>query len=309
MKFGIIGLGRMGGNLARQAIRKGHAVVGYSKSGVPEELLNTGIEPASSAKELIGNLPAPGVIFSYVPHGEATDQVCRDMGPLLSRGDVLADGGNSHWRDSVRRYRELQARGVGFLDVGTSGGVEGALHSACFMVGGDDEAFHTVEPILRDLAVPEGAAHVGPAGAGHFAKLIHNAIEFGMVQAIAEGVDLLKRSEYRYDLAALLKNWAHGSVIRGWLVELMERGLRDYPDFGALSSYVEDTREVRWAVEYALEKEAWIPVIALSELAFYRYRDTAGTTAKAVAVLRHEFGGHPVHSAGEQPSELSKHAG
>jgi len=171
--------------------------------------------------------------------------------------------------DSVQHYTELKPGGISFLDIGTSGGAAGARHGACFMVGGDKEAFAKVEPLLRDLAVPDGLIHAGPSGAGHFVKLIHNAIEFGMVQAMAEGVDLLTRSDYQLDLPALFHTWNRGSVIRSWLVELMESGLRENK-LDDLSSYVEDTREVKWAVEYAMDKEAWIPVTALSELAFYR---------------------------------------
>jgi len=166
------------------------------------------------------------------------------------------------------------------------------------MAGGDAEAFAKAEPLLRDLAVPLGVVHAGPAGAGHFVKLIHNAIEFGMLQALGEGADLLARSDYDLDLPAIFHNWRHGSVIRGWLVELMERGLREY-NLDELSGYVEDTREVRWAVEFALEKEAWIPVIAASELALYRYRDPESEAGKAAALLRHGFGEHPLHKKSE----------
>jgi 6-phosphogluconate dehydrogenase len=295
MRFGIVGLGRMGSGLAQQAVDKGHSVVGFDTKGVPPSLTSGGVEEAASLRQLAQKLSPPRVVFLYVPHGEVTERVARELTALLGRGDILADGGNSHWRDSRRRAEEAAQRGIRFVDVGTSGGVEGARRGACFMVGGEPEAFDAIAPLLRDLAVPEGVAHVGPSGAGHFAKLIHNAIEFGMVQAIGEGIELLARSDYRYDLAALFHNWAHGSVIRGWLVELMERCLRQGPDLEALSGYVEDTREVRWAVEHALEKEVWIPVIAQSEMAFYRYRDPESLTGKMVALLRHEFGGHPVH--------------
>jgi 6-phosphogluconate dehydrogenase len=170
------------------------------------------------------------------------------------------------------------------------------------MVGGDRDAFAKAEPVLRDLAVAGGVIHAGPSGAGHFVKLMHNAIEFGMVQAIAEGIDLLASSDYDLDLPALFHNWNHGSVIRGWLVELAERGLRKHK-LEELSGYVEDTREVRWAVQYALEREVWIPVITQSELALYRYRDTDSVVGKAVALLRHGFGGHPLHKKGEAPSQ------
>lgn len=300
MKFGIVGLGRMGASLARHAREKGHHVVGYNKGPEPtRSLANEGLEPAFSLAELVGKLAPPRAVLVYVPHGKPTDATVAELGSLLQGGDVVADGGNSHWKDSVRRHEELRSKGVAFLDIGTSGGVEGARRGACFMAGGDAAAFAALEPVLRDLAVPGGVVHAGPAGAGHFVKLIHNAIEFGMLQAIGEGVDLLARSDYELDLPALFDNWAHGSVIRGWLVELMARGLREHR-LGELSSYVEDTREVKWAVEYALEKEAWVPVIAQAELALYRYRDADSTAAKAVALLRHGFGGHPLHTKAER---------
>jgi 6-phosphogluconate dehydrogenase len=295
MRFGIVGLGRIGGALGLQALEKGHQPVGYNRS--PEDtksLAKQGLEPAFSLQELVKKLDPPRLILVYVPHGKPTDQVLGDLKNLLAKGDIVMDGGNSHWKDSVRHYQELKAGGIGFLDVGTSGGIEGARHGACFMAGGDANDFAKAEPLLCSLAVPEGVVHAGPAGAGHFVKLIHNAIEFGMLQAIGEGVDLLIRSEYSLDLPALFRNWSHGSVIRGWLVELMERSLREHK-LKEVSSHVEDTGEVRWAVEYALEKEAWIPVIIQSELALYRYRDPNSVAGKAVALLRHAFGDHPLH--------------
>jgi len=294
-EFGVIGLGRMGGDLALQAIDKGWRVVGYNRS--PEQthaLARKGLVAASSLADLVRELKAPRIILIYVPHGDPTRQVIAELTGCLERGDVVGDGGNSKWTDSLQHYAELKLSGILFLDVGTSGGVEGARHGACFMVGGDKQAFARVAPLLKDLAVPEGVIHAGPAGAGHFVKLIHNAIEFGMVQAIAEGVDLLARSDYKLDLPGLFHNWNHGSVIRSWLVELMERGLRENK-LDELSSYVEDTREVKWAIEYAMEKQAWIPVIAQSELAFYRYRDPDSVAGKAVALQRHGYGGHPLH--------------
>lgn len=291
----------MGANIARQAIAKGHQVVGTSLHGVAEELLRAGVEPAGSLEDVARRLRPPRLIFVYVPHGAPTDEVVAGLSPLLGPGDVLADAGNSHWRDAQRRHAELKRRGIGFLDIGTSGGIRGAREGACFMVGGDLDAFGLAERVLADLAVAGGLAHVGPAGAGHYAKLVHNAIEFGMLQAIGEGVDLLVKSDYEYDLPQLFHNWSHGSVIRGWLVELMERGLREHPDLAQLSPYVEDTREVRWVVEHALEREVWIPVIAQAELALYRYRDPDSTAAKAVALMRHGFGGHPLHRVNRDP--------
>lgn len=303
MDFGIIGLGRMGGSVARLAMEKGHRVAGYNEpSQVTQALAREGLDSAFSLAELVKKLQPPRVLVIYLPHGGPTEATIAELARLLHPGDLVADGGNSHWKDSVRRHRELRSAGIRFLDVGTSGGVEGARTGACFMVGGDVEAFSIVESLLRDLAVPEGVLHAGPAGAGHFVKLIHNAIEFGMLQAMGEGLDLLVRSDYVLDLPALFHNWAHGSVIRGWLVELMERGLREHR-LEDLASQVEDTREVKWALQYALDKEAWIPVIAASELALYRYRDPDSTAGKGVALLRNGFGGHPL--PGKQPSRVA----
>lgn len=302
MNFGIIGLGLMGGNLARQALEKQHRVVGYNRSReATERLAQHGLEAAYSLDELRDKLKPPRVVFIYVPHGGPTEEVITGLKDRLEPGDIVADGGNSHWKNSVRHYEELRTQGLAFLDVGTSGGIEGARHGACFMVGGDAQAYAKAEPVLRDLAVPEGVIHVGPAGAGHFVKLIHNAVEFGMLQAVGEGLDLLVRSDYRLDLPAIFHSWANGSVIRGWLVELMKRGLREHK-LEELSGYVEDTREVKWAVEYALEKEVSIPVIAQSELALYRYRDPDSVAGKGVALLRHGFGDHPLHKQSEHGS-------
>ena len=295
MKFGIIGLGRIGGNLSLHAMGKGHEVVGHSKS--IEELKSLelqGLEPAESIENLILKLDSPRIVFLYIPHGNPVEDVCGELKQCLGKGDILIDGGNSHWKDSICRYEEFRKRGIYFLDCGTSGGVEGAISGACFMIGGDEEAYSIAEPIFRDLAVPEGFMHVGPAGAGHFTKLIHNAIEFGMLQAIGEGVALLQASDYKLDLSRLMHNWSHGSVIRSWLVELMGRGLQENK-LEALSDYVEDTREVKWALEYALDKEVWIPVISQAELALYRSRDSENVSAKAVALMRNGFGGHPLH--------------
>lgn len=300
MRFGIVGLGRMGANLARHALEKGHEVVGYNLDPAPaQQLSREGLEPAESIPQLVSKLHPPRIIFIYVPHGAPTQAVCQELRPLLEGGDVVVDGGNSHWEDSVRRHAFFAEAGVRFLDLGTSGGVSGARHGACFMAGGDRDAYQVVEPILKDLAVDdEGTYFAGGPGAGHFVKLIHNAIEFGMVQAIAEGVELLQRSDYELELPALFNNWLHGSVIRSWLVELMGRALAVQPDF-QLSTYVEDTGEVKWVVNWANNQDIPVPVTALSQVALLQYRDLDWPTAKAVALLRNQYGGHPVHLAGE----------
>ena len=303
MRIGIVGLGRMGANIARHAIEKGHEVVGFDTSEETRaELAGQGLEPASTIPELIEKLRAPRVVLVYVPHGPITEAVCEELRLAVEPGDVVVDGGNSHWADSQRRHEEFRLAGAHFLDVGTSGGVGGARTGACFMAGGEREAYEVVEPLLVDLAVDEkGAIFVGAPGSGHFAKLVHNAIEFGMVQAIAEGVELLQRSGFELDLPALFENWNHGSVIRSRLVELMGAALRENPDFAQLSTYVEDTEEVKWVLNWALEQDIPTPVISDSQQALMEYRDLDWPAAKAVALLRHGYGGHPVHRAGDDP--------
>lgn len=300
MRFGIIGLGRMGANLATHALEKGHSVVGFDQSAEARAAqASSGIECVSSLEELVSRLQPPRIIILSVPHGEPTQASCNTLRSLLSPGDLVCDNGNSHWEDSKRHAVEFNAAGIHFLDVGTSGGVSGARNGACFMVGGERADFELVQPILRDLAVDDEAVHyVGPAGSGHFVKLIHNAIEFGMIQSIAEGIEMLMRAEYDLDMPALLNHWMHGSVVRSWLVELMGKALSEHPDFSDLSTYVEDTGEVKWALDWALENDIPIPVISLSQTALMQYRDSDSPQAKAVALLRNQFGGHPVHKAG-----------
>ena len=302
MRVGIVGLGRMGANLARAALEHGHQVLGYDPAeSARRELAAEGLEPAGALEELVDKLTPPRIVVVYVPHGDPTERVCEQLRALLSGGDVVVDGGNSHWEDSRRRHEAFAREEIRFLDVGTSGGLRGARHGACFMAGGDRAAYELVEPLLRDLAFDnEATLFVGPPGSGHFVKLIHNAIEFGMVQAIAEGAEMLMRAEYSLDLPALFHNWNHGSVIRSWLIELMRDGLRDNPDFERLSTYVEDTGEVKWVLGWALDRDIPSPVIADSQQALMNYRDLDSAQAKAVALLRHGFGGHPLHQRVEQ---------
>jgi 6-phosphogluconate dehydrogenase len=300
MRFGIVGLGRMGLNIAHNAVDHGHEVVGFDPHP-PEEAIRDGFELAVSIDELVSRLAQPRIVLVYVPHGPPTDQVCDKLLSLLAAKDVAVDGGNSHWQDSQRRHDAFAARGIFSLDVGTSGGIPGARHGACFMAGGDPDGYRLVEPLLRDLAVDErGVVFVGAPGSGHFVKLIHNAIEFGMVQAIAEGVELLQRSEFDLDLPALFDNWSHGSVIRSWLVELMRDALEDTPDLDGLATYVEDTGEVKWVLRWALEHDIPAPIVSESQQLLMSYRDLGWPAAKAVALLRHAFGGHPVHTADER---------
>ncbi|MEX2550749.1 MAG: NADP-dependent phosphogluconate dehydrogenase [Nitriliruptoraceae bacterium] len=301
MELGIIGLGRMGLGLALRAAQRGHEVVAWDVSDhARRRAHDQGLGAPATVDDLVEALRPPRAIFLYVPHGDPVDLTLQRLVPLLDPGDVVVDGGNSHWHDSARRHQELERSQIRFLDVGTSGGTSDALgwQGAAFMVGGDPDAFEFVAPVLRDLAVDDGAVHhVGPASTGHFAKLVHNAIEFGMLQAIGEGVELLARSPHAddIDLAALFEHWSHGTVIRGWLIELMANALRAQPGLEQLSTHVEDTGEVKWIVDWASDRDIPIPVTALAQQMLMVYRDHGSPAAKAVALLRNQFGGHPLH--------------
>jgi 6-phosphogluconate dehydrogenase len=292
-ELGVVGLGRMGGGLALQARERGMRVVGLDPAGVRPELTAAGVVEARRFDELAENLAAPRAVFLYLPAGQTVDRVIDELAPHLGAGDVIADGGNSYWGDSIRRQRRLAASGVQLVDLGTSGGVEGARHGACFMAGGEDAAVARVEPILRALAVDGGFVHAGPPGAGHFTKLVHNGIEFGMLQAIGEGVALLERYRDRLDVAAVLSCWRHGSVIRGWLIDLMQEQYARAGGMDRIPSFVEDTGEVNWLVADAMAMETPIPVIAQAVMQLFASRDQRGDAARAIAMMRNGFGGHP----------------
>ncbi len=289
----------MGGAMALQAAEKGHEVVGSSRSEKPE-LSRIGIEIVGSPEEFAERLSPPRVVLLSLPAGDVTGKTVSTLGEALEEGDVIVDGANSHWEDSRRRHAELADRGVHFLDAGVSGGVEGARRGACFMVGGDEEAFRVAEPLFRDLSVEGGYFHAGPSGAGHFTKLVHNMIEFGMVQAIGEGVEMLIASEYDLDMPDLFDNWNHGSVIRSWLVDLMRRGFEEHGgDLGEIRPYIDDTGEQVWGMQYAVDREIPIPLLSQAVWGFYESRDRERPWAKAVSVLRNQYGSHPLHEKGD----------
>jgi len=292
MELGIIGLGKMGGNLALQCIEKGIRVVGKARRPKPE-LKEKGVKVVQEYDEFVGSLKPPRVIFLSLPAGPTIDKVLKELVSHLKIGDVVLDGGNSYYKDSIRREAELSKLGIYFVDCGTSGGVEGARYGACFMVGGKPKAIKLCEPVLKALAVDGGYLHTGGPGSGHFVKLVHNGIEFGMLQAIGEGVELLRRSNFDLNLRDIFRNWSHGSVIRGWLVELMEKGLGKIGDIKEVPDYVEDTGEVNWLVQEAVDKEISIPVITHSVIELFRSREKESDAARAIAIMRHGFGGHP----------------
>jgi 6-phosphogluconate dehydrogenase (decarboxylating) len=292
-KLGIIGLGKMGANIALQAVEKNIKVIGKARSKKPD-LEEKGVKVVSEYKDFVPYLDHPRIIYLSLPAGPTVDSVLNELVPYLEKGDVIMDGGNSFYLDSINREKELSQKGIYFLDCGTSGGLDGARYGACFMVGGKDAGIKIAEPVLKSLAINnDGYLHTGQPGTGHFAKLVHNGIEFGMLQAIGEGVTLLCQSGFELDLAEIFKNWSNGSVIRGWLVELMEKGLREQQDLDKIESYVEDTGEVNWLVRDAINKEIPIPVICQSVMELFKSRTKDSDTYRAIALMRHGFGGHP----------------
>ncbi|MBI3319421.1 MAG: decarboxylating 6-phosphogluconate dehydrogenase [Candidatus Omnitrophica bacterium] len=292
LEFGVIGLGRMGGNLALQALEKGLRVVGFTRGGVSGELTNAGLVEIRALADFTKSLSRPRSVFLYIPAGPSVDQLLDELAVSLEPGDIVVDGGNSYWGDSIRRYRRLKSRGLHAVDLGTSGGVEGARHGACFMAGGERDAVLRIEPILKTLAVAGGCVHAGGPGAGHFTKLVHNGIEFGMLQAIGEGVDLLEHFQEQLNITEVLRCWRHGSVIRSWLIDLMEAAYRAEGGLAKVPSYVDDTGEVNWLVNDAMRMEVPIPVIAQAVMQLFASRDDQRLWARAIAMMRHGFGGH-----------------
>src|ERR671925_1107759 len=291
MKLGIIGLGKMGGNLALQAMDKKIGVIGKARKPKPE-LESQSLKVVTDYKDFVSYLEHPRVIYLSLPAGKVVDIVLDELLPYLEGGDVVMDGGNSFYLDSIEREKMMWEKGIYFLDCGTSGGLEGARYGACFMVGGREEGIRIAEPILTALAVKDGYIHTGKPGTGHFVKLVHHGIEFGMLQSIGEGVELLTKSGFKLDLAAIFKNWSNGSVIRSWLVELMEKGLREQ-SLAKIESYIEDTGEVNWLLQDAINKEIPIPVISQSIMELFSSRIKDRYTYKSIALMRHGFGGHP----------------
>ncbi|MDT9545953.1 MAG: decarboxylating 6-phosphogluconate dehydrogenase [Chlorobium sp.] len=296
MQAGFIGLGKMGYNMALQLLEHGHELVVFDLSEeAVSRMEEAGAIPADSVALLASRLSPPRVIWLMVPAGDAVDATIRDLLPQLQQGDIVIDGGNSRYQDSRRRAEELAGGGIGFLDVGTSGGLEGARHGACTMVGGEKEAYLAIEPLLRDLCVPDGYGYMGSSGAGHYAKMVHNGIEYGMMQAIGEGFELMQAGEFGFDMEEVSKVWANGSVIRSWLMELARQAFQKDGSLGYLDGAIADSGEGRWTVEAALERDVSVPVIASALFRRYRSRSDNNFSDRVVAALRHEFGGHGFH--------------
>lgn len=294
MKVGIIGLGKMGLNLGQNLIDHGHEVVGFDlNSSAVEEIKSYGAKGTFNLKELVQSLETPRVLWIMVPH-TVVDSVLHDVAPLLDKGDIVIEAGNSHYKESIRRYNELKKIGVSFMDAGTSGGMEGARNGACYMIGGDQEAWEVVESIFRDTAVENGYLYAGPVGSGHFLKMVHNGIEYGMMAAIGEGFEILEKSEFDYDYEKVARVWNNGSVIRSWLMELTEKAFAKDAKLDEIKGVMHSSGEGKWTVETALDLQTATPVIAMSLLMRYRSLENDTFTGKVVAALRNEFGGHAV---------------
>ena len=300
MQLAMIGLGLMGGNMVKRLAQAvgGHELIVYDRSAdAVKAHLSKGVKGAKDLADLTRQLAPRRVVWMMLPAGEPVESTLEQLVPHLSRGDIVVEGGNSNFRDSLRRAEALQTKGIEFVDAGVSGGIWGLEAGYCLMVGASPAAFQYCEPIFRSLAAPDGYAHVGPPGAGHYVKMVHNGIEYGMLQAYAEGYEILHASrDFRLKLGQIAKLWNHGSVVRSWLNELAERAFSRDDNLAGIRGYVEDSGEGRWTVDEAMRLDVPAPVITLSLLARLRSRQEESFGAKLIAALRHEFGGHAVQT-------------
>ncbi|MDB7982908.1 MULTISPECIES: phosphogluconate dehydrogenase (NAD(+)-dependent, decarboxylating) [Faecalicoccus] len=295
LKIGVIGLGKMGVNIAMNLQSHGYGVVGFDTSVSARNFSkNQGIEVKENIRELLSALDDRKVVWLMLPSGETIDDCINQLTPYLMKDDILIDGGNSYYKDSVSRAKSLKQKEIFYLDVGTSGGMKGARTGACLMIGGDKRAYEYLKGVFEDISVTDGQLYTGSSGSGHYMKMIHNAIEYGMMESIGEGFQLLKESEYNYDLKLVAKNWNNGSVIRGWLMELAQEQFNTHPGLKDVKGVVDATGEAKWAVEEALSLGISIPIIALSLMVRNNSKDEEKFSCKVVSALRNGFGGHTV---------------
>lgn len=293
MKLAIIGLGRMGYNLALNAREHGHHVVVFNRTlEKVKEAEKEGLIGAYSIEELVKKLEGRRVIWLMVPAGNSVDETIDKLVPLLSKQDIVIDGGNSNYKDTLKRYNYLKSKGIDFVDIGTSGGIEGARNGACTMIGAETEVFEFLEPFIKDISIENGYLHTGANGSGHFVKMVHNGIEYGMMQAIGEGFEILEKSQFSLDFEKVAKVWNNGSVIRGWLMELTENAFGKDPQLDAIKGVMYSSGEGLWTAQEALELKVAATVITQSLLMRYRSEQEDTFTGKVVAALRNEFGGH-----------------
>jgi 6-phosphogluconate dehydrogenase len=298
MELGMVGLGRMGANMTERLVRGGHRVVGFDRdAGAVARVVSVGGEGADSLASLAGKLGQPKAIWIMVPSGAPVDDTIAALTPHLSKGDTLIDGGNSNYKDTQRRAASLKSQGFQFVDAGTSGGIWGLKEGYSMMVGGDEDAVEYLRPLLETLAPAKdkGWGHVGPSGAGHFVKMVHNGIEYGMMQAYAEGFAILKKkNEFALDLHQVSEIWQTGSVVRSWLLDLISIALKDNPEMAGIAPYVSDSGEGRWTVAEAVDLDVPAPVITLSLLQRLTSRDSDSYSDKLLAAMRNQFGGHAI---------------
>ncbi len=299
MEIGFVGLGRMGRNMVLRLLRGKHRVVAWDpNAGSLAEVVGAGAVGATGIRDIAAKLKdRPRAVWVMVPSGDPTEQVIRELGSALESGDAVIDGGNSHYKDSIRRAAILGERGIQFVDSGTSGGIWGLENGYCLMVGGNEVVCRRLEPLFTTLAPPEGYARVGENGAGHYVKMIHNGIEYGLMEAYAEGFELLQASPFGLELPRVAALWRHGSVVRSWLLDLAADALREDPRLDHVKDYVEDSGEGRWTVVESVERAVPAPVLALALQTRFRSRQPSSFGAKLLAALRNKFGGHPVKTA------------
>jgi 6-phosphogluconate dehydrogenase len=302
MKLGLVGLGKMGANMAQRIRQAGHEVVGYDRD--PE------VSEVATLADLVGALEeSPRVVWTMVPSGNPTEETVATLADLLGSGDLIVDGGNSNYHDSIRRGDDMAAKGIGFVDAGVSGGVWGLSEGYCLMVGGSEADVAKVQPVFDALKPPEGGfAHVGPAGAGHFAKMVHNGIEYGLMHAYAEGYELLAAADIDIDADAAVDAWRHGSVVRSWLLDLLSGAVRADPGLSSVAGRAHDSGEGRWTVHEAVRLAVPLPVISAALFARFSSRQLDSPAMKVVAALRKEFGGHTTESVEQRPSEAGGEA-
>ncbi len=303
MELGMIGLGRMGGNMAQRLLAAGHRVVAYDTSADAVSTSESqGASGSSSLEDLISHLTPPRPIWLMLPQGQPTQDTLDQLVPLLSPGDIVLDGGNANYKDTLSRADALSEHGIMLMDVGISGGIWGLSEGYTLMVGGSKEVFQRLEPIFQSLAPgpDRGYSHVGPVGAGHFVKMVHNGVEYALMEAYAEGFELMAaKEEFNLDLTAIANTWRHGSVVRSWLLDLVVSALEEDPSLSDLQAYVEDSGEGRWTVQESVDLAVPAPVITLSLLQRFRSRQAQPFGAKLLAALRNQFGGHPVRRSGD----------
>jgi 6-phosphogluconate dehydrogenase len=299
VQIAMVGLGRMGGNMTTRLLQGGHEVVVYNRTREPvEHATKQGATGTGSLEELVSTLRAPRAVWTMVPAGGPTTEVIERLAELLEPGDVIVDGGNSHFTESKRRAQELSRRDISFSDAGTSGGIWGLEEGYCLMVGAHEDVFARLEPAFQTLAPPDGYAWVGPPGSGHFVKMVHNGVEYALMQAYGEGLEMLESSEFGLDVSQVAELWRHGSVVRSWLLDLAAAALERDPHLSEVAAYVEDSGEGRWTVQEAIERAVPAPTIAMALFARFASRQEQSYSARVLAALRGEFGGHAVRSAG-----------